>query len=186
MDNRLASGRITVSACRDRRFEHAHVDEDVVGDQVGGAPLPQQLLEHIQRQLQLPRLDAHCSGGKGAEGSDSNFRIHIRSITSSSSPALMPVAQHAGHAPSPAASHVQLQPAKQPLRPWQDGSDGHAAGLVRERSSAGKYAGTASCDHSCWIYAHMRLHRRFRCAGSLPTSAQADADTAVLQPQSLS
>ena len=40
----------------------AHVDEDVVGDQVGGAPLPQQLLEHVQRQLQLPRLDAHCSG----------------------------------------------------------------------------------------------------------------------------
>lgn len=42
------------------RLAAAHVDEDVEGDQVGGATLAQQLLEHIQRQIELARLDAHC------------------------------------------------------------------------------------------------------------------------------
>ncbi len=44
--------------------KQAHVDEDVVGDEVGGAALAQQLLEHVQRQVQLPRLDAHCAPRK--------------------------------------------------------------------------------------------------------------------------
>ena len=37
----------------------AHINQYVVGDEVGGAALPQQLLEYIQRQLQFVGLDAN-------------------------------------------------------------------------------------------------------------------------------
>ena len=51
----------------------AHVDEDVVGDEVGRAALTEQLAEHIQGQVQLVGLDAHCAHANTVMSADHRY-----------------------------------------------------------------------------------------------------------------
>lgn len=53
----------TEHACREGSQENvtAHINEYVIGDQVGRAALLVHLLEHVQRQRKVAGLDAHCT-----------------------------------------------------------------------------------------------------------------------------
>lgn len=57
-----------------------HVDEDIVGHQVGGAPLSEQLAVHIDRQIQLiglPEVGVISAGAVAqAANSGENLRSH--------------------------------------------------------------------------------------------------------------
>ena len=75
----------TGDTCRRPCSVGTHVDEDVVGDEVGRAALAEQLAEYVERQVQLVGLDAHCARGyfiRGRRALDIIGSFHVISLLS--------------------------------------------------------------------------------------------------------